>query len=256
MQVDVKQLLELIFEDDASPSPACQACEDMLDAYVDAQLHHKDVATLFPEVNAHLNECALCQESYQELKILLVMERQGTLVEPPVEANFDFSFIPALPSQPISIWQVVEKAEREVKQLFTELRIVLQKGVAFFDQLPNPLVAEWEMASMATRAEALETRIPVLSLPAPEHDVLLRVFVTPPASDEIAAELKVEAKQLSSQKALARVRVTLRDEKGSMLESNMTRQDGQVSFVHVQTGHYVIEVKFKKGRWKIPMAVM
>ncbi|MGB0383468.1 MAG: hypothetical protein ACPGWR_01470 [Ardenticatenaceae bacterium] len=253
MQVDVKKLLEFIFESDVSASPACQACEDALDVYIDAELDGQDVATLFPNVKAHLNECAPCQESYQELKTLLVMARRGTFVEPPVEANFDFSFVP--PPQPTSIWQVVERAGREVRQLFTELHIVVKKGAAFFDQLPNPLVAQWELVPMATRAEGEEEQEHVLEVPSGEPDLLFRYSVVPPTSDKTTAELKVKVIQHSSQKPVARVRVTLRDEKGRMLESNMTRQDGLVSFVHVQPARYLLEVKFKKERWQIRVTV-
>ena len=253
MQVDVKKLLEFIFDSDVSASPACQACEDTLDVYIDAELDGQNGATLFPDVKAHLNECALCEESYEELKALLLMERQGTLVEPPVEANFDFSFIP--PPQPNSIWQVVERTGRQIMELFTTIEIVVKEGQAFFHQLPSLLTPEWEVTPMASRARRDDTPLPVLSLSSPEHDLLLRLFVIPPTSEETAPELKIEAKQPSSQKAVARARVTLRDAKGRMLESNMTRQNGQVSFARVQSGRYVVEVKSKRQRWQIPLTV-
>ncbi len=253
MQVDVNALVELIFEGDVSPSPACQACEDMLDQYVDEELAGKDAAKLFPDVNTHLNECTSCQESYQELKALLLMQRQGTFVEPPVEANFDFSFIPA--PQPTSIWQMVEKAGREVKQLFTELRVVVEKGEAFFDQLPNPLKAEWDVVLMPSRRTSEQKRVPLLLLPSPEHDLALHLMVNPPGPKEKEPVLIVDVKKHSSQQPVARARVTMRDKNHRMLESNVTREEGRVTFANVRSGTYLVEVKYKKQRWELSITV-
>jgi len=265
MQVDVKTLLEVIFEGDVSASPACQACEDALDVYVDAELNGQDVAALFPEVKAHLNECASCQESYQELKTLLVMERQGKLVEPPVEANFDFSFIPA--PEPTSIWQVVERAERKITKLFTTIEIVVKEGKVFFDQLPSLLTPEWKPAPMPTRTRKSvlrepedsrtrdeEERVPVLSFPSPEHDLSLRLNVIPPQPEETNPTLTIEVTRLSSKEPV-RARVALRDVEYRLLQSNFTNKDGQVSFADVKPAFYVLEVKYGGRVWQLPITV-
>ena len=265
MQVDVKQLLELIFEGDVSASPACQACEDMLDQYVDAELDGKDVGTLFPNIKAHLNQCALCQESHQELKILLQMEHQGTLVEPPVEANFDFSFIPA--PQPTSIWQVIERKGRQITELFTTIDIVVKEGQAFFDQLPSLLVPQWKPVVMSSRTrksvlqvpEGSEMRdekqqVPVLSFPSPEHDLSLTLNVIPPQPEESNPTLTIEVTQLSSKQPV-RARVALRDVEYRLLQSYMTDKDRYATFSDVEPDIYVLDVKSGGRVWQLPIKV-
>ena len=228
----------------------CQSCQERLSAYIDVELDIdiEAAAARFPHIKAHLDKCQPCQDSYENLKALLLMERYGALYLPPVEVHFDFSYLK-------DIWTVVQNTGKQVVKLFTELRILVKEGFVFFDQLPRPLVAKRQVALIASRKKYEQEGELVLSLPSPENDLLIRLFVTSTASEETAAALMVEVIKGSSEKPVARARVTRRDTKGRMLESNMTRQEGRVSFAHVQAGRYVVEVKFKKQRWQIPITV-
>ena len=65
---------------------------DGISAYVDALL---DGAEVDPRLNKHLNECSDCWEVAVDLLDLLDKDQKGELVKPPVEPNFDFSYLGA-----------------------------------------------------------------------------------------------------------------------------------------------------------------
>lgn len=91
MRSKIKSALKSIWDKDVEISDACHTCQDRLHVYADAELEGKDAAVLFPEVKAHLNMCDRCSEDYQHLRVVLLAEREGRWVEPPVEPRFDFS---------------------------------------------------------------------------------------------------------------------------------------------------------------------
>ena len=258
MQSDMKKLLTFMFDDERSH--LYQAALNMLSAYVDAELDGQDAAIEFPEVKMALEFYPSLREIYEDARELLYLERQDALFEPTTIPDFDSSYlVNIIPPPPI--WQVVERAGKEVRELFKTLRVALSAGEAFFEQLPSPLVAEWEMVMMPSRsiaspaAPAPLARVPVLSLQSPEHDLSLRLTVTPPQSEERAATLTVEVMQISSKQFVHRCRVVLRDANYRMLESHFTEPEGRVSFTKVSLGNYVLEVKFQGRVWQLPIEV-
>jgi hypothetical protein len=85
-----------LFETDTLFDSTCRPFDDhILLAYIDAELNGQDAGTLYPEFRAHLQQVPECQQEYAELKHLLLLERQGQLVEPPTPGKFDWSFLPA-----------------------------------------------------------------------------------------------------------------------------------------------------------------
>lgn len=63
-----------------TPDPGCEACFEVLDAYVEAVLRGADVEDQFPQVVAHLTSCAACREDTEGLIAFL---RAGALPEDP-----------------------------------------------------------------------------------------------------------------------------------------------------------------------------
>ena len=247
MQTEIKTLLEFIFDADVADLP--MGYEERLVEYIEAELQGKERVLEFPDVQALLQQYPVYRQLYEEMKSVLRLEHQGLLPEPAIEAEFELPF----PLQH-SIWQVVERKKRQVTQLFTELRLLLKDGVALFDQLPNPLVMEWASMPTASRTGEQKKERPLLSLPNMEHDLSLNLMVLPPTGKNEMG-LRVEVSQFSSKKPLARVRVTLRDANYRMLESDLTQQEGQVSFTNLQPNHYVIEVKYRGRVLQMPIAV-
>jgi hypothetical protein len=92
--------LQALFEDEDFATPDCAPCQEQLAAYVDAELAGQPARKRFPAVAAHLDQCAACQQAYQELKALLALERSGELAAPPVAPVFDFGYLPPQPARP------------------------------------------------------------------------------------------------------------------------------------------------------------
>lgn len=252
-RLELKKLLDFIFDDEVSQADANQTYNDLLHAYIEAELDGEDAAAKFPALKAYMDGCPACQEEYEEVKALLLMGRQGMFVKPP-QATFDFSYLPKEPT----LWKVGRRAGKEVIELFTQLRIVLLQGKAAFEQLPNPLIPEWELAPagrMSKSRRPSEPSVPVLSLPSPEHDLSLRLIVTPSESKEDQATLSIEVKQISSEQLINRARVTIRDAQYRTLESDFTGEEGRVDFTDVQPGSYVIEVKYQGKVRQLPITL-
>jgi len=263
MQSDIKELLAFIFQpEDTFPEVAL----DLLHAYVEAEAEGKQAAVLYPEVKSALDKHHSFEELYQDAKRSLLRERRGVLQRAPVRPRFDFSYLrrskreqnkrfdEALPKGH-ALWQVVERAGKQVTQLFTELHIVLGRQVALFDNLPAPLVSEWKALPLATRTDDEYGRVPLLSLPSHEHDMSLRLTVMPPKGEEPNATLTVEVTEISSGQPKARCRVTIRDRQYRMLESYMTGAEGRVDFVHISPGNYVLDVKHRGRVLQLPIAI-
>jgi len=100
MASQVQSILQALFDDEDLSAPDCAPCQEQLAAYVDAHLAGQPAGTRFPAVAAHLDHCADCQQTYQELMALLALERSGKLAPPPVAPSFDFSYLPPRPAAP------------------------------------------------------------------------------------------------------------------------------------------------------------
>lgn len=249
MNPDLKSVLEAILDTDGAEQPTCRRCQDVLYVYIGTELDGEDPAAIFPAARLHLGECDACQQEYEELKALLLMERRGEFAQPPVEPAFDFSFLEAAPRRP-SIWETVESAGQEITRLFTEVRVLISRERASFAQLPGSLSPAWA-AAPALREKAARPETQTLPLPAPEHDISLSLTVGPVSGDETA--FSVQVTQISSGQPLSRARVTVRDEQRRLLISELTHADGRVTFPHIGSGSYLVEVKHQSKVWELPM---
>jgi len=233
-----------------------EAAFNLLHVYIEAELSGRDAVRLYPQVKTALEESYSFEELYQEVKGSSLREQKGVSQNPPIKANFDFSFLKtSSPAKQIDLWQVVERAGKQVTQLFTELRLVLGPQLARFDNLPTTLLPEWKQLPLATRTDAEYGRMPLLSLPSHEHDMSLRLIVMPPKTEELDATLTVEVTQLSSGQPMARCRVTIRDRQYRMLESYMTQADGRVDFFNIQSGDYVLDIKYRGRVLQLPITI-
>jgi hypothetical protein len=100
MASQVQSILQALFDDEGFPTPDCAPCQEQLAAYVDAELAGAPAAVRFPVAAAHIGQCPACQQAYQELKVLLTLERSGELATPPLAAAFDFGYLPPRPAHP------------------------------------------------------------------------------------------------------------------------------------------------------------
>ena len=58
----------------AEPEIGCEACFEMLDEYVDAELRGGDAEEHVPGMGAHLAGCPACREEYESLRDLATGE--------------------------------------------------------------------------------------------------------------------------------------------------------------------------------------
>ena len=54
--------------------PGCEACFEVLDEFAEAVLRGEDVAKLYPEVVAHVANCAACREDTEGLLAALRLQ--------------------------------------------------------------------------------------------------------------------------------------------------------------------------------------
>jgi hypothetical protein len=256
--LNVKQLLTFIFDGEASTASANQTYEELLHAYVDAELDGEDAAAKFPLLKGYLDDCSPCREEYEEVKALLLMGRRGTFVKPPVEATFDFSYLLPPPEEPEeNIWIIVDRAGKKVMELFTQVELVIKEGRAFFAELPTVLLPPAQVALQGSRMRRKEARIAdsSLLLPSPEHDLSLRLLITTPPSGEEEISVTVQVNRLSSEEPVERAQVTLRDARYRLLESELTQEAGHVTFANMQSGSYIVEGKVRGAILQVPLLV-
>jgi hypothetical protein len=225
-----------------------------LHAYIDAELDGKDATARFPAVRAHLNTCTECRDAYDEVKSLLLKERQGMLAQPPMEPALDFSYLEDAGTQ-AGIWEQVERLGVEANRLVVQLRVLISQQAASLHSLPAPLAPSW-VAVPALRDESadVDRDLQVLTLPSPDQDVVLRLVVGPVTGGVIT--LGLQATQGSSGQPLARARVNLRDEKHRVLVGDLTDADGRVSFTRISAGSYLLEARHGDALWELPISIV
>ena len=76
------------------PALSCEACQDWLPSYVDAEVGGLAVGQLYPLVKRHLDLCADCLEAYLEVLTLALVEEAGQLPKPGQFPAPDLSFLP------------------------------------------------------------------------------------------------------------------------------------------------------------------
>jgi anti-sigma factor RsiW len=54
---------------------SCEMCFELLDEYVDRELHGDDAEARVPGMRAHLDGCPACREDYASLRALASAER-------------------------------------------------------------------------------------------------------------------------------------------------------------------------------------
>ena len=54
---------------------SCEMCFELLDEYVDRELHGDDADASVPGMRAHLDGCPACREDYASLRALASAER-------------------------------------------------------------------------------------------------------------------------------------------------------------------------------------
>jgi hypothetical protein len=132
------RILAELYADDTKMERLCHANQDELYAYVDAELNNLPVATLYPLLHSQLATCESCRLVYEDLKALLTMERNGTLVQPPVPASFDFTYLTqsvGAGAKPVSANRVEKVVDHILWHLTDVGRLVMALSAEFVQSL-------------------------------------------------------------------------------------------------------------------------
>ena len=57
------------------PELTCEACFELLDVYVDAELAGRDADVAVPGMRAHLKGCPACHEDHESLRAFVAQDR-------------------------------------------------------------------------------------------------------------------------------------------------------------------------------------
>ncbi|MER2599549.1 MAG: hypothetical protein ABTQ73_08520 [Caldilineales bacterium] len=215
MASELQTLLQAVFAEDPTPAPACATCRQALSGYVDAQLAGEDAAQRFPAVQAHLMQCTMCQEVYDELTVLLAAAAADTLVQPPVAPAFNFAYLntPPAASHP---WRW-DNLGRLVIRFSSELLAALQVPALRPAYLKSSAAGGWQMEA----GDAAD-------------DLRVQVQVEPQrrSPDLVTVEVEVDVPSRGGWPHLADLRVTLR-QGDTLLAEQLTDPFGKAVFEQI-----------------------
>ena len=60
----------------SGPELGCDECFDLLDEYVELELHGEDADEAVPGMRAHLEGCPACSEEHESLRALLAADER------------------------------------------------------------------------------------------------------------------------------------------------------------------------------------
>ena len=256
MTDDIRRILEIIFDRDASRAPECRRCQESMWALIDAELRHDDATAIsLEEVHKHISECAACRTEYNELKELLSQEMSGELADPPVEGHFDFSYLPGESSAEIdrqsSLWRLVESVRGQVYRLTNDLQIRLDNAGASIAAVLGGPQPELVPIPAMRKESAQESYAGRLALPLPALDISLSLLIMAALPKGFVAT--VEVTKLESGEPVERVRITGKAPDGSMLFSQSTDINGKALLPQMGVEDVVLEVRYQNQSIELPL---
>ena len=181
MNFHARSILQSLLDETAFPTADCRACQDLLSAYVDAELNGSDAASAFPTVHEHLAGCTTCGPIYAELKALLALEQSEELVMPPVAATFDFSYLP----QPATMPESEPQPSGQPWRLDALGRLIIQFSADLLRTLQGPALQPSYLKGDASRPLTY-------ALTGALDDLDVRINAEPARNDPSGYDVEVE----------------------------------------------------------------
>jgi hypothetical protein len=245
----------------------CDECLALLGAYVEDRVAGVDVATHYPTVAAHLERCPACQEQANLVYELLQGDAQGANEVTPAYLTFETWFQGQAARRPAEtqgqgkdelapvITPVItpmaglwEQVSQKVHRLSAEVAVVLQGGKILFGNLADGLTPQARPAPAYRNTPLAGGEFAeFLELPHAEANLAVKVRLGPVV--ESAGTLVIEIGSITPPQPMPRVRVTLRDDEGSLLEAAQSDADGFVIFGHLEVGKYQVEIEHADQAW-------
>ena len=231
----------------ASSHLTCEECEAALPAYVEAWLAGTAPATIDPALDRHLRACPSCATQARELYQLL----QGTTATAPTHLTFaEARQQQATAPSASRLWE--QTTERVVRFAET-VGIVLAGTQARFATLAAGLTPQLVPATVL-RGNTAQEMVELLELPDPEGDLVIRLRMGPHQQD--LGALALQFATWREAETLADVKVTLRDDDGSLLESTRSDRDGLALFDALEPGKYQLQIERAAQTWLIGVTIV
>ncbi len=160
-----------------------------------------------------------------------------------------------LNNSPVRLWwRQVEAVGEKISRFVTTLQVHIRAETATFSGLPSAFHTP-RLATAVTRSQPQEDNKPepvrVVPLTAPSEVFSLRLIVGPVSGRQTTFSIQVMDTLL--QQPLPRVRVNLFNDQKQLLEGDMTREDGLVTFHTLEPNTYFVNVWYRDEKLELPI---
>lgn len=221
----------------------CHEAEALLPSYVEAWQAGEELAGTYAKLHRHLRTCTRCAQQVRELYQLL---QQETTVAPTYRT---FAEAKEREQSRTTLWQ---QGATQLAHFVETVAIGIEGTKARFETLAVGLRPQLAPAT-AMRSSAAEEMIEVLELPHPERDFVIRLRMG--ALRDGLGALALQFATLSQETLLADIKVTLRDNDGSLLESTRSDQDGIALFEALEPGKYQLQIERADQQWLVGISI-
>jgi hypothetical protein len=153
---------------------------------------------------------------------------------------------------PAQLWQQrVTTALSPIAELLTDIQVAVGQQLTVFRPTQLLLTPQWIGSVHNYESRGPDESVQRLSVPVPTEDYVIALTIKPGSNGRTTLIVQVTEYPLGQ--PIKRVRVTHRDKAGFLLTSELTQDDGSVTFAQIPPGSYQIEVKYKEKTWLLPI---
>lgn len=149
-------------------------------------------------------------------------------------------------------WRQAEAVGEQISRFINTLQVQIRAEWATFSGLPSAFHAPG-LATAVLRSQDTTQPNPVNIVPltAPSETFSLRLIVGPVSGQQTTFSIQVMDMLLPQ--PLPRVRINLLNEQKQLLEGDMTREDGLVTFHALEPGTYFVHVWYRDEKLELPI---
>ncbi|MCA9896861.1 MAG: hypothetical protein H6654_07305 [Ardenticatenaceae bacterium] len=151
-------------------------------------------------------------------------------------------------------WRQAEAAGEQISRLINSLQVFVRSEIATFSGLPSEFHAP-RLATAVTRSQLQENNDPnpiqIVPLTAPSQTFALHLIVGPVSGKQTTFSIQVM--DILLQQPLPRVRINLFNDQKQLLEGDMTREDGLVTFQALEPNTYFVNIGYRDERLELPI---
>lgn len=207
------------------------------------QVGAKDEALLRQSIASAANE-----QSRRAWQAAAANQRLPAEMQPTIEHA-----LADLNSSPLRLWwRQAEAVGEQVSRFIQTLQVQIRAEMATFSGLPSAFHAP-RLATAVTRSQDTNESSPVNLVPltAPSEAFSLRLIVGPVSGQQTTFSIQVLDTLL--QQPLPRVRINLFNEQKQLLEGDLTREDGLVTFHALEPGTYFVHIWYRDEKLELPI---